>query len=116
MLMPIAVTLWYMSMDLVPFFNNGDYNWELRRLVSLYFGLAMTLLGFWVDVRSRHSKDYAFWLYLFGVLTFWCGLSLIGLGIIWLGVIWQRHEAGWSAQLRAFLPAALRELVEARAR
>ena len=75
MLMPIAVTLWYMSMDLVPFFNNGDYNWELRKLVSLYFGLAMTLLAFWVDVRSRRSQDYAFWLYLFGVMTFWCGLS-----------------------------------------
>ena len=77
MLMPIAVTLWYMSMDLVPFFNNGDYSWELRKLVSLYFGLAMTLLAFWVDVRSRHSRDYAFWLYLFGVLTFWGGLSSI---------------------------------------
>jgi hypothetical protein len=75
MLMPIAVTLWYMSMDLVPFFNQGDYNWELRKLVSLYFGLAMTLLAFWVDVRSRKSGDYAFWLYLFGVMTFWCGLS-----------------------------------------
>ena len=77
MLMPIAVTLWYMSMDLVPFFNNGDYEWELRKLVSLYFGLAMTLLAFWVDVRSRHSRDYAFWLYLFGVMTFWCGLSAL---------------------------------------
>ena len=75
MVMPIAVTLWYMSMDLVPFFNQGDYNWELRKLVSLYFGLAMTLVAFWVDVRSRHSGDYAFWLYLFGVMTFWCGLS-----------------------------------------
>jgi MFS family permease len=177
MLMPIAVTLWYMSMDLVPFFNNGDYSWELRKLVSLYFGLAMTLLAFWVDVRSRRSRDYAFWLYLFGVMTFWGGLSslhsdselnkliycfiniamillgavlgrrvfavfgglgiagylgylsyrvfkdslvfpfalsLIGLAIIWLGVLWQRNEAEWSAKLRGCLPAALRELVEAR--
>jgi hypothetical protein len=79
MLMPIAVTLWYMSMDLVPFLF-GDarpYNWELYKVVSLYFGLAMTLLAFWVDLRSRASRDYAFWLYLFGVLTFWCGLSLM---------------------------------------
>src|SRR4051812_33448857 len=75
MVMPIAVTLWYMSMDLVPFFNQGDYSWELRKLVSLYFSLAMTLLAFWVDVRSRRAGDYAFWLYLFGVMTFWCGLS-----------------------------------------
>ena len=79
MLMPIAVTLWYMSMDLVPFFLGGarTYDWELYKIVSLYFGLAMTLLAFWVDLRSRASRDYAFWLYLFGVLTFWGGLSLM---------------------------------------
>jgi len=82
MLMPIAVTLWYMSMDLVPFLF-GDYewrNWELRKFVSLYFGLAMTLFALWVDLRSRASRDYAFWLYLFGVLTFWGGLSLMNSG------------------------------------
>ena len=70
MLMPIAVTLWYMSMDLVPFlFDAGRFDWEVRKFVSLWFGLAMTLLAFWVDLRSRFSRDYAFWLYLFGVLT-----------------------------------------------
>src|SRR6266567_3387812 len=176
----LAVTLWYMSMDIVPFLA-GDpqpYNWELRKTVSVYFGLAMTLLAFWVDLRSRASRDYAFWLYLFGVLTFWGGLtsmnsnselgklayfginvlmiligavlgrrvfavfgalgvafylghlsqkvfkdsllfpfalSLIGLAIIWLGVLWQRREAQWSAGLRGFLPAAFRELLDARA-
>jgi len=30
-----------------------------------------------VDIRARKSgQDYAFWLYLFGVMAFWCGLSL----------------------------------------
>lgn len=76
MVMPVAVTLWYLSMDLVSFlFHDLDYSWELRKLMSLWFGLAMTLLAFWVDLRSRHSKDYAFWLYLFGVIAFWGGLS-----------------------------------------
>ncbi len=37
----------------------------------------MVLLAFWVDIRSRHDQDYAFWLYLFGVLAFWGGLSLM---------------------------------------
>jgi hypothetical protein len=179
MLMPIAVTLWYMSMDLVPFLLGAErvYDWEIRKLISVYFGLAMILLAFWVDLRSRASRDYAFWLYLFGVLTFWCGLSLmksgselgklaycginvlmilagaalgrrvfavfgglglavylgdlswrvfkdslvfpfalslVGFAIIWLGVLWHRHEAEWSARLRRFLPAPLRELVDAR--
>jgi len=82
MLMPIAVTLWYMSMDLVPFLLGAErvYDWEIRKLISVYFGLAMTLVAFWVDLRSRFSRDYAFWLYLFGVLTFWSGLSLMESG------------------------------------
>jgi len=84
MLMPIAVTLWYMSMDMVPFlFHTGWYDWEIRKQVSVLFGLAMMLLAFWVDVRSRASRDYAFWLYLFGVLTFWGGLSLMRSGSEW---------------------------------
>jgi len=76
LVMPLAATLWYMSMDLTPFlFGAADATWELRRLVSLWFGLLIALLAFWVDVRSRHDKDYAFWLYLFGVVAFWGGLS-----------------------------------------
>ena len=78
LVMPVAVTLWYMSMDLAPFlFGWEDYSWELRRLVSLWFGLLITLLAFWVDLRTRQDKDFAFWLYLFGVVAFWYGLTLM---------------------------------------
>jgi hypothetical protein len=85
MLMPLAVTLWYMSMDLVPFLLGKErvYDWEIRKFISLWFGLAMVLVAFWVDLRSRFSRDYAFWLYLFGVLTFWGGLSLMNSGSEW---------------------------------
>ena len=72
LVMPIAVTLWYMSMDLTPYlFGEADATWELRKRVSLWFGLLIVLLAFWVDIRTRHDKDYAFWLYLFGVVAFW---------------------------------------------
>lgn len=78
LVMPIAVTLWYMSMDLTPFlFGDTDLTWELRKFVSLWFGLVIVLLAFWVDIRTRHEKDYAFWLYLFGVIAFWGGLSMM---------------------------------------
>ncbi|HKB59916.1 MAG TPA: hypothetical protein VKC56_07730 [Gallionellaceae bacterium] len=74
--MPVAVTLWYLSMDLTPFlFGEDDINWDLRKFVSLWFGLLIVLLAFWIDVRTRQDKDYPFWLYLFGVLAFWGGLS-----------------------------------------
>jgi hypothetical protein len=78
MVMPVAVTLWYMSMDLAPFLLGGDprdfFSDEAKR-ISLAFGLAMTALALVVDLRSRGPKDFAFWLYLFGVLTFWGALS-----------------------------------------
>lgn len=77
LVMPVAVTLWYMSMDLTPLlFGDADPNWELRRLVSILFGLLLCLSAFWVDIRSRYEKDYAFWLYIFGVLSFCIGLSV----------------------------------------
>lgn len=78
LVMPVAVTLWYMSMDLTPFlFGEEDRSWELRKLVSLWFGLLMTLLAFWVDIRTRSEKNFPFWLYLFGVIAFWGGLSMM---------------------------------------
>ncbi len=74
--MPIAVTLWYMTMDITAMISGGDFSWDLRKLVSLYTGLLMIGLAFWVDIRSRHQADYAFWIYIFGVIAFWGGLSL----------------------------------------
>lgn len=76
MLMPIAVTLWYMSMDLSAIIAGGqNADFALRAMVSMYFGLIMILIAFWVDIRSRNAPDYAFWLYLFGVMAFWGGLT-----------------------------------------
>lgn len=176
--MPVAVTLWYLTMDLAPFLaGQPDVDWELRKLVSLVTGLALIGLAFWVDLRSRHGPDFAFWLYLAGVLAFWGGLSLmrsdsewsklaycginlamigvgallsrrvfavfgglgvagylgylaqvlfkdslvfpfaltlVGLGVIGAGLWWQKHEQTLAARLRAPLPRALRELLEAR--
>jgi hypothetical protein len=84
MVMPIAVTLWYMSMDVAHalWTDVGYWDWEFTRDVSLAFGLATVFAALWVDWRSRRAQvqewrqDYAFWLYLFGTLMFWGGLSL----------------------------------------
>lgn len=80
LVMPVAVTLWYMSMDLTPFlFGSQDTGWALRKTVSLAFGLMMAGLALWVDLRTRSSsQDYPFWLYLFGVLAFWGALTMMG--------------------------------------
>lgn len=90
LVLPIAMTLWYLGMDVVPALIMqsdvegsgwfGGAAWELRKMITLVFGLLMLLIAFFVDLRSRHSKDYAFWLYLFGLLTFWGALSSLGSG------------------------------------
>ncbi len=82
LMMPVALTLWYMSMDLARLIVAPDSpeSWTFYRDFSLFFGLAMALFGFWVDARSRSpggsGRDYAFWPYLMGLLTFWCALTL----------------------------------------
>lgn len=105
-LMLVAVTLWYLSMDLVSLLKpeSGSY-FELRKLVSLYLGLGTVLLAFWVDVRSARTRDYAFWLYLAGVLMFWGGMTamnsdsewskffymLVNLGMVVIGTALRRR-------------------------
>ncbi|MBK1682164.1 DUF2157 domain-containing protein [Rhodoferax fermentans] len=84
MVMPIPVTLWYMSMDVAQalWSDVGYWDWEFTRDVSLVFGIATVFIALWVDARSRQAReaewrqDYAFWLYLFGTIMFWGGLSL----------------------------------------
>lgn len=75
LIMPIAVTLWYITMDITAMISEGDLTWELRSLVSTYTGLLMISLAVWIDIRSKRKVDYAFWIYIFGVMAFWGGLS-----------------------------------------
>lgn len=71
--MPIALALWFMSMDLSQWFYGEPFSWEQRLRVSLWFGLGTLLVFLLVDGRTR--QDYAFWGYLAGLLAFWGGLT-----------------------------------------
>lgn len=80
LVMPVALTLWYLSMDLVAFGLGGSAMalWSNEGLrVSLAFGLVITLLALWVDLFTAPEQDFAFWLYLFGVLAFWGAFSAL---------------------------------------
>jgi hypothetical protein len=70
---PVAFTLWYMSMDVTPLLFGEDRYWSYHKYVSVAFGLAMIALAFAIDRRSE--VDYAKWLYIFGAIAFWGGLS-----------------------------------------
>lgn len=80
MVMPVAVTVWYVSMDAVDgLLRHSGYDWALFRDASLVFGLLTTLAAIWVDLRVRLAgsrQDFAFWLYVFGVVMAWSSLSL----------------------------------------
>jgi hypothetical protein len=79
---PMALTLWYMSMDLTPLlFGKADFTGSQQLWVSVIFGVVMLVLAYLVDRRTR--DDYAFWLYLFGLAAFWGGLSLMDSGGPW---------------------------------
>lgn len=100
--MPIAVALWFMSMDLSEWFHGATFTWEQRRSVSLWFGLGLLLAVLLVDGRTR--RDYAFWGYFAGLLAFWGGLTsmdsdsevgkalycLINLGLMGLAILLRR--------------------------
>lgn len=80
LLFPISIILWYMSMDLWPFlFNIKEYSFEDHATFTMLFGLVVLFIAFIIDLKSRDKReDYAFWLYIIGVLTFWGGLSSHG--------------------------------------
>lgn len=82
---PVAFSLWFMSMDLTPLlFGKFNLFWNERLWVSFWFGLACLVVAYWVDIKTtRIAEDYAFWLYLFGLLTFWFGMTLMSDGTEW---------------------------------
>ncbi len=74
---PLAITLWYMSMDLTPLlFGKNDFSFDERKLVSCIFGFIVLMGSYFVDKKYR-DIDFAFWTYLYGMLAFWGGLSMM---------------------------------------
>ena len=79
---PMAFTLWYMSMDLTPLlFGQQAFTGNQRLAVSMAVGVLMLIAAYLIDRRTK--QDYAFWLYLFGMMAFWGGLSLMEGGGPW---------------------------------
>lgn len=76
LLFPISFILWYMSMDLWPlFFGSGQYTFNERATFTMFFGLIVLLAALYLDLAYDDEEDYAFWLYITGVIIFWGGLS-----------------------------------------
>lgn len=99
---PIAVALWFMSMDLAVLLFDVHYGKEMNN-TAVVFGLSMLFVAYLVDHRSR--EDYAFWLYFFGMTALWSGISMresqselnklaycaLNVGFIALSILLQRR-------------------------
>ncbi|WP_378953017.1 hypothetical protein [Pelosinus sp. sgz500959] len=70
-----AFVLWYISMDITPLLFGYDDDWNYRKYVSIFFGVNMIIAAFIID--NRRTIDYPKWLYIFGTITFWCGISAL---------------------------------------
>ena len=85
---PIAFAFWYMSMDLAPVLLGRTHEvfWsgDAALWVSVGVGLIMLVLSALVDRRT--AEDYARWGYLFGLLSFAGGLTVL-----------MRTESSWAA-------------------
>ncbi|CAM3491320.1 hypothetical protein [Parendozoicomonas haliclonae] len=102
--LPITLALWFLSLSVTSLVYGEEFDWGNRSLVTMWFGLAMVLVAFGTDIATRKSRDYAFWFYLVGVVTFWGGLTsqssdselskffyfCLNLGLIGCGVVLLR--------------------------
>jgi len=72
---PIAFSLWFFSMDIAELILRRGIDWEGRAWVSIGVGAVILAAAHVTDRMDRRREDFAFWLYLFGLMAFWGGLS-----------------------------------------
>lgn len=72
LLFPVSFSLWFLSMDLAPLYprKTGMNFFEIRRRISVAFGMGMILLAYLMERRLGSEPDLSFWVYLFGLMTF----------------------------------------------
>jgi hypothetical protein len=106
LVMIIAFALWFMSMDVTPWLlQTREFTSDQRTNVSMLFGALMLAVAWLVDLRRWKSGDFAYWLHLFGLMTFWGGLTaqhsggefgkavycVVNLGLVFLGLLLMRR-------------------------
>lgn len=78
---PIFCAAWFFTMDIVPLLIGNESAWERSEWISLCFGIALVFIAYLID--RKKMKDYAFWGYFFGTLTFWISLT---------SLVWNKGE------------------------
>lgn len=108
-LLPVCVALFYLSMDLVPFLYYPEHSlMGFYPRVAVWFGLCMLVAALVTDLCDHSTQDFAFWLYLFGVLTLWVGISvessnLLSAKLLYIGFNLLLIAVGTCLMRKAFL-------------
>lgn len=79
---PITLAAFYLSMDIVPQLFGKDPSTDAQAWIAIVFGLLFIAIGLKLDQLKK--RDYAFWSYLFGALSFWGGLGTLS----WMASEW----------------------------
>ncbi len=78
---PITLALGLFSLDLTAllmFYRTGETWYSGDYLVSFWFGIVCLITAYFLDVKtSQTEEDYAFWLYLFGLMSFWISMTFM---------------------------------------
>lgn len=76
---PVAIAMYFLSQDVATVLYQADIvPSRVRAIVSMWFGISTIIIAYFVDRRTRRSEgDYAYWLYLVGLLSFWCSLLFL---------------------------------------
>lgn len=78
--MPISFCLWYLTMDITEYFYGKNFSFKERAKTSVGSGFVMILFGLFLEFVVQPSTDFSFWIYLFGLIAFWFGLTFMGEG------------------------------------
>jgi len=71
---PLAISFWCLSIDITLFiFYKYEYSFEEKSIVSCIFGIICLAISYCVDKKYKED-DFAFWGYLFGLITFYVGI------------------------------------------
>lgn len=73
---PAAYALWYLSMDATALLFGKNWTFHQECWISVGFGLVMMVVAYVLE--GEREMDLSFWLYLFGLLTFTGGLTVMG--------------------------------------
>jgi hypothetical protein len=75
---PTAGALWYLSLDVPALLFGTHWTFHQECWMAIGFGLLMLLAAYRLD--DDIELDFAFWFYLFGLLSFNIGLTMLGDG------------------------------------